>query len=555
MVGKDRGLANVVVWVQSQDIPWTPPDDLKQSPATIRFQRGNYSPRMTVLVTGQPLILENYDPISVNFHASFTHNNGINALLPGSGTNPAQAIFSLSAEEELPTHYRSDKDIWADGWLFVRKNRYVAVSQSDGSFTIPDLPVGEWEFHAWHERCGYLRHWPKGLFRQTIEPGDNDLGVIKLAPEQFTTSVPSEGRIETSGGAAPAAAPKRVDAWPIFRGDLVGSGTAATTLPEQPVVVWKRSFPQDSFETTAAIVDGVVYVASLDGKLYALSLASGETRWVFTNSCGFKAAPAVGNGAVYLGDLDGKFHAIDAADGHERWSVASGAEINAGACFYGEKVLFASQDGGLYCLAPTDGKLVWKYAIDEPIQSTPSVVGNRGLLAGCDGKLHVVDLENGAAVMTVDLEDPTLTTPAIAGDVAYWGTQGGRFLAVDWRQGTIVWKYDSPQHRPLLSSAALASGLAVFGGKDGEVRALQFGDGQPVWSFRTGGVVDSSPIAMGNRIFFGSGDGRVYAVDLKNGEQTWKYEAGGSFLASPAAAQGRLIIGNDAGDLYCFGSE
>jgi outer membrane protein assembly factor BamB len=183
------------------------------------------------------------------------------------------------------------------------------------------------------------------------------------------------------------------------------------------------------------------------------------------------------------------------------------------------------------------------------------VVGNRGLLAGCDGKLHVVQLDNGAAVTTVDLEDPTLTTPAIAGDVAYWGTQGGRFLAVDWRQGAIVWKYDSPQHRPLLSSAALAGRFAVFGGKDGEVRALKLGDGEPAWSFRTGGVVDSSPIAVGNRIFFGSGDGRVYAVDLKNGEQTWKYEAGGSFLASPAAAQGRLVIGNDAGDLYCFGSE
>ena len=67
----------------------------------------------------------------------------------------------------------------------IHGNPYVAVSQPDGSFTLPDLPPGEWEFRVWHERAGYVRHWPQGRFKRVIQPGENDLGTIRLKPEVF----------------------------------------------------------------------------------------------------------------------------------------------------------------------------------------------------------------------------------------------------------------------------------------------------------------------------------------------------------------------------------
>ena len=33
---------------------------------------------------------------------------------------------------------------------------YAAVTDKEGKFTIPNLPVGEHEFRVWHERSGYL---------------------------------------------------------------------------------------------------------------------------------------------------------------------------------------------------------------------------------------------------------------------------------------------------------------------------------------------------------------------------------------------------------------
>jgi hypothetical protein len=89
----------------------------------------------------------------------------------------------IGKDERLPTYYRCDQAPWADGWIIVRNNPYMAVTDEQGTFTIPNLPPGEWEFRAWHERRGFITHWPKGLFKQTIAVGKNDLGVISLKPE------------------------------------------------------------------------------------------------------------------------------------------------------------------------------------------------------------------------------------------------------------------------------------------------------------------------------------------------------------------------------------
>ena len=61
---------------------------------------------------------------------------------------------------------------------------YAAISAVDGTFSIAELPVGQWQFQAWHERVGYLDtpDWPKGRFSISIKPGINDLGTIKIAP-------------------------------------------------------------------------------------------------------------------------------------------------------------------------------------------------------------------------------------------------------------------------------------------------------------------------------------------------------------------------------------
>jgi hypothetical protein len=173
----------VVVWVAGKDVPWTPPG---QWPAvTIRLKDGNYAPRVAVATAGQPVLVENHDPVRFNFHLTPGRNVESNVLLAQRSAGKPLRLM-LPTAEPVPAPYRSDMGPWATGWLFVHANPFVAVSGVDGSFTLPDLPPGEWEFRVWHERRGYFKHWPGGAFKYAVRPGENSLGVINVKPECFT---------------------------------------------------------------------------------------------------------------------------------------------------------------------------------------------------------------------------------------------------------------------------------------------------------------------------------------------------------------------------------
>lgn len=251
LVGKDGGIANVVVWVVSKDIPWVPPQVGEQQPATIQLKNGNYAPRITTLTVGQPLLVENHDPVVFNFHLDLLRNNAANNMLPPrSVENPRRWTFTKA--ENLPAHFRSENGPWATGWVFIRQNPYVAVSRADGSFTLPDLPAGNWEFRVWHERKGYLEYWPKGLFKQGIKSGENDLGTIKLKPEFFGETPPK--------GAANAR-PEQKDreqigevlGKPVYRDELKSGSEASLAGAVRHVFfgpIWKKDMEAHKVELT-----------------------------------------------------------------------------------------------------------------------------------------------------------------------------------------------------------------------------------------------------------------------------------------------------------------
>ncbi len=350
--------------------------------------------------------------------------------------------------------------------------------------------------------------------------------------------------------------PAPADRWPLFRGDKQGRGVSATELPETPAVLWTFADDRGGFETGAVIADGTVYIGSLGGNFYALSLADGGKRWAFATELGFTAPPAVREGKVYVGDSDGVFYCLDGKSGEELWRFATQGEINSAPNFHRDRVLFGSQDGNLYCLRAESGELVWAYDSQDQVRCSPTIVEDSTFVAGCDGRLHVIDLKEGELVRSVELDGPTGATPAVAGDLVFVGTEGGGLFGIDWREGETRWKYLNPERvGSYRGAAALAGGLAIVGSRDRTVRAFDRKSGEERWAFPTGAQVDGSPVVVGRRVFIGAGNGRLFALDLATGREAWRFEAGGSIPASPAVADGRLVIGTDDGVLYCFGAK
>ncbi|HEY4636068.1 MAG TPA: PQQ-binding-like beta-propeller repeat protein, partial [Rhodospirillales bacterium] len=114
-------------------------------------------------------------------------------------------------------------------------------------------------------------------------------------------------------GTRPVAAP--ADAWPQFRGLPSLTGVSATAIPAAPKLAWAWE-GGEAFDSSAAIVDGVVYVGTATGELIAVGLADGKLRWRYQagESIG-ESSPAVVGGRVFIGDLLGVVHAVGIADG------------------------------------------------------------------------------------------------------------------------------------------------------------------------------------------------------------------------------------------------
>jgi len=82
------------------------------------------------------------------------------------------------------------------------------------------------------------------------------------------------------GPAAPeeAALPRAFDDWPQFMHDAMRSGTVAHHAPADNTTIWSFQTGGD-VNASPVVADGVVYIPSSDGCLYALNCSTGGLLW------------------------------------------------------------------------------------------------------------------------------------------------------------------------------------------------------------------------------------------------------------------------------------
>ena len=353
---------------------------------------------------------------------------------------------------------------------------------------------------------------------------------------------------------APSGAPSS-NAWPQFRGNPSLTGVTASPVPKTLKLLWTFE-AGDSIESSAAIVDGVVYVGSQSADLIAVNLSDGKLRWKYKVKDGIgESSPAVHAGVVVVGDLSGTVLAVDAKDGKGLWTFSAMAEVKASPVIVDDKVIVGSYDGSLYCLSLKDGKLVWEFKTNGPVHATASVAGGLAYISGCDGVLRGIRIADGKEMVSITTGSYTGASPALApGQWVYFGTFDNDVLGFSLKTRKQIWRFENPERQfPFYSSAALVNGRVILGGRDKYVHCLNGQTGKEVWNFQTKARVDSSPASVDGRVYVGSNDGRFYVLDEATGAKLWEFNAGAPLSASPAIAAGRIVIGSQDGKLYCFG--
>ncbi|MEV0990951.1 serine/threonine-protein kinase, partial [Streptomyces sp. NPDC049949] len=201
--------------------------------------------------------------------------------------------------------------------------------------------------------------------------------------------------------------------------------------------------------TSPAVVDGTVYVASGDKKVYALDAVTGTPSWTHTTGGSFLvrfaewilSSPVVVDGTVYIGSGDKKVYALDAVTGTPRWTHTTGSYIRSSPTVVEGTVYIGSDDKKVYALDAVTGTPRWTHTTNGAVRSSPTVVGGTVYIGSYDTRVYALDAATGTPRWTHTVEDWIFSSPAVVDGTVYIGSDDKKVYALDAVTGTSRWTH------------------------------------------------------------------------------------------------------------------
>jgi len=188
--------------------------------------------------------------------------------------------------------------------------------------------------------------------------------------------------------------------WPTLHGDLQRSGFYAH-FPQPPLkLVWRKELWRELTGPRAEVIvsDGLAFMGTYGGTLYAWNAETGEERWLFRTGRPIGHSPTVANGVLYFGSMNRKLYAVTAASAKLRWTFECDEGIWSSPMAAGGLVMFGARDGIFYGLNAANGKLKWKFQTGAPVLSSPALSedGARVVFASEDMHVYCLRLTDGS---------------------------------------------------------------------------------------------------------------------------------------------------------------
>lgn len=188
--------------------------------------------------------------------------------------------------------------------------------------------------------------------------------------------------------------------WPQVQGNAQRTGFSPESVPSQLTVLWTHPFqPEKIYPQVQAIVgQGLVFVGTEMGNLYALDAETGSQRWVFAAKSPIANSVAYADGRVFFGAMDGAVYGVNAATGAPIWRTKASPRLgfSTAPVIADGKVMLGGRNGVFYAFDPASGAIVWQAQIGAPILQTAAADGGRVFFGAMNLRVFALNTVDGA---------------------------------------------------------------------------------------------------------------------------------------------------------------
>jgi outer membrane protein assembly factor BamB len=287
-------------------------------------------------------------------------------------------------------------------------------------------------------------------------------------------------------------------------------GLLACIDAARPKVLWSSKIGGVANRSSPAVAVGKIFVGSTAGYLLVADAATGKEIARVPAEGGVIAAPAVANDAVYCLSFNGKMLKVDFS-GKLVWVYDGGKASNGEFVVHGKFVSF--QAGPVDEKGPAE-PLAWYVLEDLGDHAERKQFLRRGELEGGKVKLGSNPQTSESGLLQLDSWVPQLGltsrgTSVLTRDIdllVWFGPNGGRTLVT----GCVA--------QPVLSKEHV-----IIGDNDGRMNFFNYTleknqNGKPVWTYETSrvgkpnGGISATAAVSGGTVYFGGEDGIFYGL-------------------------------------------
>ncbi len=121
------------------------------------------------------------------------------------------------------------------------------------------------------------------------------------------------------------------------------------TPPVMKGFVWKKR-TKEVFQNTPTVGNGMIYLPSLNGRIYNISASSGKPQWVYDTQGTISESVSLIGDLMLAGDSTGKVHGVDTDSGEKIWDIQLDGHVSSTPVVSGDTLFVTTRNGSIYAI-------------------------------------------------------------------------------------------------------------------------------------------------------------------------------------------------------------